>query len=205
MSRRLHHIEAEGEGGEHAAAAAAAKVSPQAASEAAIAAQALAVLVRLTAQSGMQSCIVQNYWIAAVYDSSLCAFLVCYTSCVGFRKTFATLLRFEVKMICRAEALGFVPASITSIGTSCLLLEPRAEILIDVQAALRRWQRRGRCCWRSGWCTGRRWPPRLHSRCACCTRWPPRPRLPGRRQPRAALSTCSPCCCPPRPHLPPSW
>lgn len=52
VSRRLHQIEAEGEGGEHAAAAAAARASPEAISEAAVAAQALAVLVRLTAHSG---------------------------------------------------------------------------------------------------------------------------------------------------------
>jgi ATP-dependent protease HslVU (ClpYQ) peptidase subunit len=52
LGRRLHQLEAEGLGGEHAAAAAAARASPEAASQADVAAQALAVLVRLTAHSG---------------------------------------------------------------------------------------------------------------------------------------------------------
>ncbi|KAK9915634.1 hypothetical protein WJX75_001835 [Coccomyxa subellipsoidea] len=52
ICRRLHQLEAEGMGGEHAAAAAAARASPEAASQADVAAQALAVLVRLTAHSG---------------------------------------------------------------------------------------------------------------------------------------------------------
>ncbi len=59
--RRLHQLEAEGLGGEHAAAAAAAKASPEAASEADIAALALAVLVRLTAQSGELTLLMQSY------------------------------------------------------------------------------------------------------------------------------------------------
>ena len=52
LGRRLHQLEVEGLGGEHAAAAAAARASPKAASQADVAAQALAVLVRLTAHSG---------------------------------------------------------------------------------------------------------------------------------------------------------
>ncbi len=74
----LHHLPSDAEGGEHAAAQAAATSSPQALHEAETAALALAVLVRLTAHAGAHH--LAKYSSAILISCSAAVFCLSFAS-----------------------------------------------------------------------------------------------------------------------------